>query len=346
MNFQMTLEQLVRPNIWALKPYTCARTEFKGEARVFLDANENPYGTHNRYPDPLQSKVKELIAGMRGVRPAQIMLGNGSDEPIDLVFRIFCTPGKDNVVAIEPTYGMYGVCADVNDVEYRPVALTDDFQLVPERVLEAVDDNTKVIWLCSPNNPTGNLLNRDAIRKILCGFEGIVVIDEAYIDFAGTESWVRELDNYPRLIVLQTFSKAWALAGARCGMAFASEDIIDIFNKVKYPYNVNQFTQDAVEDALYNMALTEDRVGILIDERKWLEQQLGAMEGVRHIFHSDANFLLIRVDDANGLYKALTEVGVIARNRNSVKLCAGCIRITVGTRQENEILIDEMKKLI
>ena len=233
------LKQLVRDNIYALKPYSCARNEFKGEASVFIDANENPFNTsYNRYPDPLQLALKDKIAKIKGVRASQIMLGNGSDEPIDLIIRIFCEPKQDNIVAIEPTYGMYQVCADVNNVEYRKVQLNDDFSLCAKNVLAATDEKTKVIFLCSPNNPTGNLLNRVEMLQIVNGFDGIVVIDEAYIDFAAEKSWLADLDKYPNIVVLQTFSKAWGLASVRCGMAFASEDIIAYFNKVKYPYNI------------------------------------------------------------------------------------------------------------
>jgi histidinol-phosphate aminotransferase len=245
----MELEQLIRPNIFALKPYSCARDEFKGEASVYLDANENPMnGPYNRYPDPLQWVLKEKIAKIKKVQPEQIMLGNGSDEPIDLVVRIFCEPKVDNIVAIDPSYGMYQVCADVNNVEYRKVLLNEDYSLDAARLLAATDANTKVIFLCSPNNPTGNLMNRTEVLKVLNGFGGIVLIDEAYVDFSSEKSWLTELKNFPNLIVLQTFSKAWGLASVRCGMAFASAEIIRYFNKVKYPYNINKLTQDFVSD--------------------------------------------------------------------------------------------------
>ncbi len=341
----MTLEQLVRPNIWSLAPYSCARNEFKGEAKAFLDANENPYGTLNRYPDPLQLEAKGLIAHLRGVKPENIMFGNGSDEPIDLVYRIFCRPGVDNVVAIEPTYGMYKVQADINDVEYRPVLLDAEFQIDVDKLLAATDANTKVIWLCSPNNPTGNLLRTSDIERVLREFGGMVIVDEAYIDFADADSWTKRLNEFERLIVLQTFSKAWGLAGCRCGMAYASEEIIGIFNKVKYPYNINKLTQEKVVEALHDANQTAECVRTLVAEREKMRTDLQTLGCVKHIYPSDANFLLVEVSDANGIYKSLANTGVVTRNRNSVKLCQGCIRITVGTPEENELLISEMKKL-
>ncbi len=340
------LSQLVRPNIMRLEPYSCARSEFKGEARVFLDANENPFGApFNRYPDPLQISVKEKIANLKGVRPTQIMLGNGSDEPIDLIYRIFCRPGVDNVVSIEPSYGMYRVAADTNDVEFRTALLTEDFQLDAESLLGKTDQNTKVVWLCSPNNPTGNLLNETEIRKVIDGFDGIVVIDEAYIDFASCGSWLTELDNHPRLIVLQTFSKAWGLAGVRCGMAFANEEIIDIFNKVKYPYNINILTQQKVSEALDNAKRKDDEVATILSERKRLMSEFSQMGIVKHIYPTDANFILIKVSDATATYEALLASGIVTRNRNKVSLCAGCLRITVGTPAENTELIEKLKTL-
>lgn len=341
-----TLEQLVRPNILALKPYSCARSEFKGEASVFVDANENPLsGPYNRYPDPMQWSVKRRIAEIKGVRETQIMLGNGSDEPIDLIVRIFCEPKEDNIVAIDPTYGMYEVCADVNNVEYRKVLLNNDYSLCADTLLAATDDKTKVIFLCSPNNPTGNLLNRDEMLRVINSFDGIVVIDEAYIDFASEASWLNGLDNMPNVIVLQTFSKAWGLASIRCGMAFASEEIIGYFNKVKYPYNINQLTQDYVLNELQQEERKSMWVNELIDERARLAKRLEEMPFVEKVYPSDANFLLVKVDDANAKYNNLMSRGVIVRNRHSVALCLNCLRITVGTPQENDILIDELGKM-
>lgn len=340
----MNLKSLIRPNIWKLAPYSCARDEFKGEARVFVDANENPFPNgFNRYPDPLQLSVKESISKIKNVRPTQIMLGNGSDEPIDLIYRIFCEPKVDNAVAIAPSYGMYGVCADINDVEYRTVRLNDDFSLNADAVLKATDERTHVIWLCSPNNPSGNLLNRNEIKKILDSFDGIVVIDEAYQDFAAESSWLTELDKYPQLIVLQTFSKAWGMAGVRCGMAFASEEIIAFFNKVKYPYNVNILTQKTIAEALSNEQEMREQVKTILDERAKMQRELAKLGVVKHIFPSDANFLLVRVTDAPKIYKALADRGCVVRSRHNVVLCENCLRITIGTPEENEIIINELK---
>lgn len=337
------LKQLVRDNIYALKPYSCARNEFKGEASVFIDANENPFNTsYNRYPDPLQLALKEKIAKIKGVRASQIMLGNGSDEPIDLIIRIFCEPKQDNIVAIEPTYGMYQVCADVNDVEYRKVQLNDDFSLCAKNVLAATDEKTKVIFLCSPNNPTGNLLNRVEMLQIVNGFDGIVVIDEAYIDFAAEKSWLADLDKYPNIVVLQTFSKAWGLASVRCGMAFASEDIIAYFNKVKYPYNINLLTQNFVSEQIECVDRKNEWVSTILAQRNRLCAELAKKKIVKHIYPTDANFVLVRVDDANATYKMLMDKGIIVRNRNSVTLCGNCLRITVGTEAENTTLLREI----
>lgn len=341
------LENLIRPNIWALSPYSCARNEFTGEASVFLDANENPYNQpFNRYPDPLQVQLKEKIAALKGVRPTQIMLGVGSDEPIDLIFRIFCEPAKDNVVAINPTYGMYGVCADINNVSYKQVNLNDDFTLNADKVLKACDKHTKVVFLCSPNNPTGNSLKRTEIEKIILGFEGIVVIDEAYIDFSNEPSWLASLDQYPNIIVLQTFSKAWGMAALRCGMAFASEEIIAFFNKVKYPYNLNLLTQEAVYKQVENVEQKNEWVKALLMERKSLIDALQALPLVKKIYPTDANFVLVKVDDANKIYKQLVDKGIIVRNRNTVTLCEGCLRITVGTPSENKQLLTALQQMV
>ena len=327
-----------------MKPYSSARDEFKGEASVFLDANENPLrDNYNRYPDPLQWKLKQKIAQIKGVSPEQIFLGNGSDEPIDLVIRIFCEPRVDNIVAIDPTYGMYQVCADVNDIEYRKVLLDDDFTLDADRLLAQVDSNTKLIFLCSPNNPTGNLLNKASVKKIIDSFKGIIVLDEAYIDFAGQESWLQSLAEYANLVVLQTFSKAWGLAAVRLGMAFASPDIIRLFNKVKYPYNVNILTQEFVTKALDSESEKQQWVNILLKSREYLQTELQKLPFVENVYPTDANFILIKVPDANYMYSKLAERGVIVRNRNLVSLCTGCLRITVGTKEENERLIEELQ---
>ena len=341
-----TLKDLVRENIWKLKPYSCARDEFKGEAKAYLDANENPFNTlYNRYPDPLQWAVKEKIADIKYVKPSKIMLGVGSDEPIDLIFRVFCEPKIDNVVAINPTYGMYGVCADINNVEYRQVNLEADFSLNAEKVLAAADKNTKVIFLCSPNNPTGNLLNTTEIEKILKGFDGIVVIDEAYIDFSDKASWISKLNKYPQMVILQTFSKAWGLAAARCGMAFASEEIISFFNKVKYPYNINILTQKLILEKLENIDIKENWVKEILSQRTLMIEELEQLSIVTHIYPTDANFVLVKVDDANLRYKQLVDKGIIVRNRNSVTLCENCLRITIGTAQDNKELLNALRSL-
>lgn len=342
----MNLQQLVRKNVWNMKPYSSARDEFKGEASVFLDANENPLNDkYNRYPDPLQWSLKQKIAKVKNIAPENIFLGNGSDEPIDLVIRIFCEPRIDNIVAVDPTYGMYQVCAEVNDVEYRKVLLNENFDLDAQKLLEKTDRNTKLIFLCSPNNPTGNLLSREEIKKVLDSFAGIVVLDEAYIDFASEATWLNDLEKYPNLIILQTFSKAWGLAAVRLGMAFASAEIIKLFNKVKYPYNVNILTQNFVGDELDKLELRKQWIATLLEGRNYLINELPKLPFVEKIYPTDANFILVKVEDANSLYKQLTDKGVIVRNRNSVSLCAGCLRITVGTDKENEMLIKTLRTL-
>lgn len=339
------LENLIRQNIYQLEPYSCARNEFSGEASVFLDANENPYNEpYNRYPDPLQLALKNKIAKLKNVRVSQIMLGNGSDEPIDLIYRIFCEPKKDNVVAINPTYGMYKVCADINDVEYRKVNLDEDFQLNANKLLSTCDKNTKVIWLCSPNNPSGNLLDGIQIKKVLDSFDGIIVIDEAYIDFASSESWLLTLDKYPNLIILQTFSKAWGMASIRCGMAFASEDIINLFNKVKYPYNINLLTQNFVSSQLGNIEKKQIWVNSILEERVKLVKELEKLQVCEKIYHTDANFVLAKITAADKCYKFLMQDGIIVRNRSKVDLCGDCLRITVGTPDENKSLINDIRK--
>ena len=342
----MNLQQLVRKNVWNMKPYSSARDEFKGEASVFLDANENPLNDkYNRYPDPLQWSLKQKIAKVKNIAPENIFLGNGSDEPIDLVIRIFCEPRIDNIVAVDPTYGMYQVCAEVNDIEYRKVLLNENFDLDAQKLLEKTDRNTKLIFLCSPNNPTGNLLSREEIKKVLDSFTGIVVVDEAYIDFASEATWLNDLDKYPNLIILQTFSKAWGLAAVRLGMAFASAEIIKLFNKVKYPYNVNILTQNFVGDELDKLELRKQWIATLLEGRNYLINELPKLPFVEKIYPTDANFILVKVEDANSLYKQLADKGVIVRNRNSVSLCAGCLRITVGTDKENEMLIKALRAL-
>ncbi len=337
------LKDLVRENIWNLKPYSCARDEFQGEASAYLDANENPYGApYNRYPDPRQIALKEKISNIKGVSTNKIMLGNGSDEPIDLIYRIFCEPGVDNVVAIEPTYGMYGVCADINNVEYRRVNLDNNFDINGLATMKAMDEHTKVMWFCSPNNPTGNLLSRDKLAFMCYNFPGIVVIDEAYADFSSQDSWLKTLDQFPNLIVLQTFSKAWGMASVRCGMAFASPAIIELFNKVKYPYNINMLTQQFVSDRLDHVDNMKAQVEDILSERSRMIEELQKLDCVEKVYPSDANFLLVKVDDAELRYSQLVNSGVIVRNRNNVTLCDDCLRITIGVKSENNLLLENL----
>lgn len=340
-----SLQQLTRPNIWALAPYSSARNEYSGhQAHVFLDANENPYnGPLNRYPDPLQVELKQRIQVVKGVPVQNIFLGNGSDEAIDLVFRCFCEPKKDNVVAIEPTYGMYKVCADINDVEYRPVLLDDAFQMDAQKVLDACDDNTKVIWICSPNNPTGNHIDRTQIAEVLQKFDGIVIVDEAYIDFSPEESMSRYLNKCPNLIVLQTLSKAWGSAAIRLGMAFASEDIIGLFNKVKYPYNVNYLTQKQALERLDNVIEVERWVKILLTERTRMVDAFNMLPICKKVYPTDANFFLAEMDDAQKCYDYLVEKGIIVRNRTRITLCKNCLRVTIGTKEENNELLGALR---
>ncbi len=340
----MNLERLVRPNIWKLKPYSSARDEFHGTASVFLDANENPYNApFNRYPDPMQWELKTRIAALKGVEKESIFLGNGSDEPIDLLIRAFCNPGEDNIISIAPSYGMYEVAANINHVTFKTVTLNTDFELEAGKLLSEVDVRTKLIFLCSPNNPTGNSLKREKILKIINKFNGIVVVDEAYIDFANEPSFLSELQNHPNLVVLQTLSKAWGAAAIRLGMAFASPEIIAILNKIKYPYNVNLLTQQKALELLNNEAEKQKQVEIILAERSRLQENLSALSFVKQIYPSDANFLLVKVEDANGLYNYLVEQEIIVRNRNNVVLCSDCLRITVGTPQENDTLLKALK---
>lgn len=341
-----SLEQLTRPNIWNLAPYSSARNEFSGStAKVFLDANENPYnGPYNRYPDPLQTELKQKIEQVKGIPVDYTFVGNGSDEAIDLVYRCFCRPNVDNVVAIEPTYGMYKVCADINEVEYRPVSLDENYQITAAELLAATNGNTKVIWICSPNNPTGNDINRDEITKVLTAFQGLVVVDEAYSDFSKERPLRFELPRYPNLIVLNTLSKAWASAAIRLGMAFASKEIIEIFNKVKYPYNVNLLTQQQAIKALSDPFEVERWVQLLLQERTRMMQAFSLLPLCDKVFPSDANFFLARVTNAQAIYDYLVDRGIIVRNRTRVHLCNNCLRITIGTRTENNELIGALRQ--
>jgi histidinol-phosphate aminotransferase len=343
----LNLEQLVRPNIWSLAPYSSARNEYAGrEARVFLDANENPYNQpYNRYPDPLQLELKAALAKVKGVGEENIFLGNGSDEAIDLPYRIFCEPGVDNVVAIEPTYGMYKVCADINNVEYRPVLLDDDFQITAEKLLAATDDHTKLIWICSPNNPSGNTINREEVLKVINQFQGIVIVDEAYSDFCHEQTFRCQLNDHPNLIVLNTMSKAWGCAAIRLGMAFASKEIIDIFNKVKYPYNVNLLTQRQALEALKDPFQVDKWVRMLLQERTRVIDAFRLLPICQKVFPTEANFFLVRVDDAQKTYDYLVDEGIIVRNRSRIQLCQNCLRVTIGTKTENNTLIAALRQM-
>ena len=343
------LDQLTRKNIQKLTPYSSARDEFSGEAKVFLDANENSLGSpllkwYNRYPDPHQQLIKQKLSTVKGILPEHIFLGNGSDECIDILFRCFCEPGRDNVVICPPTYGMYEVSAHINDVEIRKAPLLPDFQLDLVHLENLTDSNTKIIWLCSPNNPTGNSLNRADIEMVLNNFNGIVVIDEAYINFARQKSFVQELKEYPNLVVLQTLSKAWGLAGLRLGMAFASQAIIEVMNKVKPPYNINQATQELVLKALDEVGQVNDMIKLLVDMREALAEVFASMPTVEMVYPSDANFILVKIAEARKVYEFLLTKGIVLRDRSNVQLCENCLRITVGTEQENTQLVDAMQE--
>lgn len=339
------LKELTRPNIWVLKPYSSARDEYNGkEASVFLDANENPYNmSYNRYPDPLQRELKEKIGCIKNISTNRIFLGNGSDEAIDLLFRAFCRPGVDNVVSIEPTYGMYQVCADINDIGYRKVLLDENFQFKAADLLKATDEYTKLIFLCSPNNPTGNNLCRKEILTLLQEFEGLVIVDEAYADFSNELSFLQQLDEFSNLIILQTFSKAWGCAAIRLGMAFASTEIISILNKIKYPYNVNLLTQREAMEMIEKHYLVRQWITSILNERTRLMSEFEKLKCCQHIYPTDANFFLTRVSNAKRIYDYLVDKGIIVRNRSTVALCNDCLRITVGTRQENEALLEALK---
>lgn len=340
------LSELTRPNIWALKPYSCARDEFKGmKADVFLDANENPHSApYNRYPDPLQEEVKKMISPLKGVPVENIFLGNGSDEAIDLPYRIFCRPGIDNVVAIDPTYGMYEVCADTNDIEYRKVSLEENYDINPDKLLAACDENTKIIFICTPNNPTGNAFATEKIEKVLREFEGIVIVDEAYSEFSSQIPMRSKLAQYPNLIVLNTFSKAWGAAAIRLGMAFASADIIALFNKVKYPYNVNKLTQEKAIEILSNVTILHRNISLIVEERGKLMNSIADLPIVKKVYPTDANFFLAEVVDAVSIYKYLVQKGIIVRNRNHIHLCGNCLRITIGTKGENIQLLSALRQ--
>lgn len=342
------LENLVRENIKRLVPYSSARKEFAGDARIFLDANENSFGSpleknYNRYPDPLQLKIKEKIAEINSVNPTQIFIGNGSDEAIDLLFRIFCEPKKDNVVTCPPTYGMYEVSAEINDVEIRRANLTEDFRLDFPAIENALDENTKLLFICSPNNPTGNDFNRNEILSLAKNFGGIIVVDEAYIHFSRENSLTDEIENYKNLVVLQTFSKAWGLAGLRVGLAFANEDVVALFNKVKPPYNISEIAQEAILNALEKRGEVEETIREIISEREKLVENLSTISIVKKIYPTDANFVLVKVTEVNSIYKFLLGEKIVVRNRSNVELCEDCLRITIGTPEENESLLEALR---
>ncbi len=343
----MNIQDLLRENIKKLIPYSSARDEFKGEASVLLDANENAFGSpltknYNRYPDPLQGKLKTKISQIKGVPTENIFLGNGSDEAIDLLFRAFCRPGIDNIIIVPPTYGMYEVSANINDVSIKRVPLTPDFQLDLDGIAESIDASTKLIFICSPNNPTANSIRRQDIETLLTHFEGIVVVDEAYINFSKQKSFTHELTEYTNLVILQTLSKAWGLAGLRIGMAFATQEIIDIFNNIKAPYNINEASQELALEALERIDEVNHWIKQTVSERDQLMTDLTSIPYVLHVYPSDANFILVKMIDPKAIYRYLVNLGIIVRDRSSVTLCEGCLRITVGTPEENKQLLQAL----
>jgi histidinol-phosphate aminotransferase len=339
----MSIQELVRPNILALKPYSSARHEFEGEAEIFLDANENPFETGlNRYPDPLQKKLKERIAEIKQVSPERIFLGNGSDEAIDLLIRIFCQPGEDAILTLPPTYGMYRVAADIAGVEVKEVRLLAGSQPHVEEILQSSDAHTKLLFLCSPNNPTGNTFRRESIEQLLREFQGITVLDEAYIDFSSGKSWLERLEEFPRLVVMQTFSKAWGMAGLRLGMAFASPEIISLFNQVKAPYNLNTLTQKKALEALSQPGQKEAWVQELHKQKALVQPWLMGLDFVERIFPSEANFLLVKMKQPEQVYRYLIGQGIVVRDRSRVALCEGCLRLTIGTAEENDRLMQAL----
>jgi histidinol-phosphate aminotransferase len=343
---KFSLDNITRKNILSLQPYSSARDEFTGEASVFLDANENPYNApYNRYPDPRQLQLKKQIGLLKNVPVDQIFLGNGSDEPIDLLYRAFCEPGIDNVVSISPTYGMYRVAADINNIAYREVLLENDFSLDAGKILDATDQYTKLVFLCSPNNPTGNALSHEAILRIIRNFSGLVVLDEAYIDFCPEKSLLPQLAEFPNLVILQTLSKAWGLAGIRLGMAFASNEIISVLSKIKYPYNINLLTQDKALEMLQSAEQKNNWVETILMQKKILADELTRIQGVVRLYPSDANFILVKTIGAKKIYNALVDRQIIVRDRSKVALCGEGLRITVGTAEENKLLLEALKEI-
>jgi histidinol-phosphate aminotransferase len=338
---------LMRENIKKLVPYASARDEFSGSAHIFLDANENSLGSplspaYNRYPDPHQVKIKERLTEIKGLLPQHIFLGNGSDECIDLLYRAFCNPGRDNVIIHPPTYGMYEVSAHIHDVEVRRAPLTENFQLDLAAIEDLVDEQTKIIWICSPNNPTGNAFSHQDIETIMNNFDGLVVIDEAYINFSRQQSFIRELTEYPNLVILQTLSKAWGLAGLRLGMAFAGDLIIDVLNKIKPPYNIGQATQELVLQALKETARVNEMIREIVVMRNELAEKICRLSPVMNVYPSEANFLLVQIKGARKVYETLLNEGIVVRDRSSAPGCADCLRITVGTKEQNEKLLETL----
>ncbi|WP_439583295.1 histidinol-phosphate transaminase [Dyadobacter bucti] len=349
MSNTFDLNKILRPHIISLAPYSSARDEYTGHTGIFLDANENPYGSattenYNRYPDPYQAEIKQKLIALKNISSERIFLGNGSDEPIDLLTRATCTPGQDHVIIMPPTYGMYEVSASIHDVKIDKVSLTTDFQIDAESVIAAITPLTKIIWICSPNNPTGNVMQHEAIQTILENFNGLVVVDEAYVDFTDTPTWIQHLDTYPNLVVLQTFSKAWGLAGIRVGMCFASAEIVKILNKIKPPYNISLPAQKALLEGLDSVDKKDKMVAEILKERSSLCNMLQDLSLVIKIYPSDANFLLVQFEDAKAIMDYLIHETIIVRDRSRVHLCEGCLRITVGTKEENEVLIETLKK--
>ena len=344
----MNIENLLRDNIKTIEAYSSARDEYKDASSdmVFIDANENPFQTNvNRYPDPQQSKVKSKLADIKGVKPSQILLGNGSDEVLDLLFRAFCEPNQDNVITLPPTYGMYSVLADLNAVEVKTVLLDENFEPEVEEILVTQNNNSKILLLCSPNNPTANSFNANKLEELINGFKGIVVIDEAYIDFSNQESWVNRLDHFPNLVVTQTLSKAYGLAGIRLGVCYASGLIISILNKIKPPYNVNQLTQNKALERLNDLDGVKKEVSSILEQRSLLAKELSQIPFIKEVYPSDANFLLAKVDDANQRYSQLIKRGIVVRNRTNQLLCDNCLRFTIGTEEENKLLVKILNQL-
>lgn len=347
---ELNIEKIVRPNILKMKAYSAARHEFAGEARIFLDANENSFGSplpegYNRYPDPMQRDLKQKLSEIKGLPPENIFLGNGSDEAIDLLMRIFCEPGRDNIIVLPPTYGMYEVCAAVNNIAVRNIPLLENFQPDLENIAAAIDPFTRIIFICSPNNPTGNVINRGDVELLLNNFDGIVAIDEAYINFSRQKTWARELADYSNLVILQTLSKAWGLAALRIGMAYASGKVISLMNKIKYPYNISSAAQRLALTALNNIDQVNEWTRRTVQQRELLASKLASQASVVKVYPSDANFLLVKMRDAGKAYEYLASRGIITRDRSGFVHCENCLRITVGTDRENEDLIKELKSM-